>query len=128
MALIVGLTSHHRRLQRKMPPENGNHCSTKSSNHFCNKIGQTPPHAPAAKNLPFRPRTTAKSVTDLTSEAWYRFPHCNGRDPIGGSDGYRHRKTAIRFCARRRNARMAARGPCAAARQERSDRDSAALT
>jgi hypothetical protein len=45
MALIVGLTSHHRRLQRKMPSENANHCSPKSSNHFCNKIGQQQTHA-----------------------------------------------------------------------------------
>jgi hypothetical protein len=49
MALIVGLTSHHRRLQRKMPPENGNHCSPKSSNHFCNKIVQERPFGTAKK-------------------------------------------------------------------------------
>src|ERR1700692_166404 len=45
MALIVGLTSHHRRLQRKMLSENRNHCSPKSSNHFCNKIGKKLPPA-----------------------------------------------------------------------------------
>jgi hypothetical protein len=36
-------------------------------------MGQNPPHAPATMSLPFQTRTTAKSVTDLTSEAWYRF-------------------------------------------------------
>ena len=31
-------SSHHRRLQRNMSPENANHCSQTSSNHFCNNI------------------------------------------------------------------------------------------
>jgi hypothetical protein len=33
---------------------------------------------PQQKSLPFRPRITAKSITDLPSEACYRFPNCNG--------------------------------------------------
>jgi hypothetical protein len=32
---------------------------------FCNKIGQNPPHAPAAKKPAFSPWDNTKPVTDL---------------------------------------------------------------